>query len=305
MGKMMMNDIPYGSTFENATSIKYSNTKSGMNAINIQDAVDEIVNNQNDTDNNLSQLSNPNLLINGDFQVWQRGTEFDLTPLAKYQYLADRWCTWVNSGYEVSKIDGGGIQLLPTLYQFLETKLKVGEDYTLSANIDGIVYQMSIVGGEYIENEYFMYNLHSSGKHDCIGVKSNDEVRTIYWVKLEQGTIATPFVSRLYAEELMLCQRYYYKVGDLDFVGFSGVSGNIYIPIAQIMNMRDSITVSYNFTTFHVLNGDGNKISCNVLAINKVYHNEIAIISDNKNYNIAIGVGLQNGDEINLDAEIY
>ena len=38
--------------------------------------------------NNLSQLSNPNLLINGDFQVWQRGTSFVNKNLI---YTADRW----------------------------------------------------------------------------------------------------------------------------------------------------------------------------------------------------------------------
>ena len=31
----------------------------------------------------------------------------------------------------------------------------------------------------------------------------------IEWIKLEQGTAATPFMPRLYAEELMLCRRYY------------------------------------------------------------------------------------------------
>lgn len=35
--------------------------------------------------------SNPNLLINGDFQIWQRGTSFNISPLAAYTYTADRW----------------------------------------------------------------------------------------------------------------------------------------------------------------------------------------------------------------------
>ena len=37
----------------------------------------------------LKAISNPNLLINGDFSVWQRGTVF--TPDNNYHYCADRW----------------------------------------------------------------------------------------------------------------------------------------------------------------------------------------------------------------------
>ena len=44
--------------------------------------------------------------------------------------------------------------------------------------------------------------------HDRImlSVSNNDVVN---WVKLEVGSVATPFIPRLYAEELALCQRYY------------------------------------------------------------------------------------------------
>ncbi|MCH1943028.1 hypothetical protein [[Clostridium] innocuum] len=39
-------------------------------------------------------FSNPNLLDNGDFQVWQRGNSFDITERRKY--TADRWVAYMN-----------------------------------------------------------------------------------------------------------------------------------------------------------------------------------------------------------------
>ncbi|MBC2478626.1 hypothetical protein HGI39_28980, partial [Clostridium beijerinckii] len=47
-----------------------------------------------DKANQIAQLSNPNLLINGDFQVWQRGTSFNSSGV---YYSTDRW-----------RIDAGG-----------------------------------------------------------------------------------------------------------------------------------------------------------------------------------------------------
>ena len=33
----------------------------------------------------------------------------------------------------------------------------------------------------------------------------------LYWAKVEQGSVATPFVPKLYDEELSICRRYYRK----------------------------------------------------------------------------------------------
>ena len=43
----------------------------------------------------LLQIGNPNLLINGDFQVWQRGNEFNIT--SNRMYTADRWIAYMNA----------------------------------------------------------------------------------------------------------------------------------------------------------------------------------------------------------------
>ena len=44
----------------------------------------------------VGKIPNPNLLINGDFQVWQRGSS--ITTASGTAYTADRWSMWNGSG---------------------------------------------------------------------------------------------------------------------------------------------------------------------------------------------------------------
>lgn len=53
----------------------------------------------------IGNLSNPNLLINGDFQIWQRGTSFNIVKTI-YQYTADRW--YVLSSMDAAKVEKDG-----------------------------------------------------------------------------------------------------------------------------------------------------------------------------------------------------
>ncbi len=62
-----------------AQLVQYDNTSSGLVAQNAQNAIDEV----------WQGKPNDNLLINGDFSVWQRGNSF-----SGYEYSVDRWlCT--------------------------------------------------------------------------------------------------------------------------------------------------------------------------------------------------------------------
>lgn len=67
-----------------------------------QGAIDltTLANYANTIDDKVSGISNPNLLINGDFSVWQRGTSF-----SDYSQLtADRWYAWnLGAGDTVSR----------------------------------------------------------------------------------------------------------------------------------------------------------------------------------------------------------
>ena len=172
-------------------------------------AVNEVQNQGNILATN---LSNPNLLINGDFQVWQRGTSFDITNNSSHleQYTADRWWTFYeDKSFTVRKGENGGIAVSQPqgMLQSLEKPLEVGETYTLSAKVDDEIITTTLIGGAPLDNGLFDY--FKWGEFDAIQIRGASTEKTIYWVKLEKGSIATPFVPRLYAEELAMCQRYY------------------------------------------------------------------------------------------------
>lgn len=194
----------------------------------------EKVNSQlNDIENDVQQLSNPNLLINGDFQVWQRGTHFENVGAGQYQ--ADRWQVLTTDGNYLATVDkvveglkisqdttGGAGCVIQ--YRFEDTDLKRidGKVCTLSKSINGAIETTQITPtSNMIE----------------IGVGSNV---TVNWVKLELGDKATPFSPRPYAEELAMCQRYYLRYGSgksyLHYFNYvwenAGLAvGNIYLPV--------------------------------------------------------------------------
>lgn len=159
-----------------------------------------------------NNLSNPNLLINGDFQVWQRGETVSISNDANRHYTCDRWA--VNSVYvNVSKVVNGlKFGLLNTevdyIYQAMERPLKTGEEYTVSYSLNDTIKTKTFVGGQYFDfgvGNGIRYS--TVNGHEAIFVQLHkDDI--LNWVKLEQGSIATPFVPRLYAEEFLMCQRY-------------------------------------------------------------------------------------------------
>ncbi|CAI3700122.1 hypothetical protein CNEO4_80131 [Clostridium neonatale] len=185
-------------------------------------------------DEDIAVLSNSNLLINGDFQVWQRGKSF--SNLSYGQYTADRWNIAVPNSdmtnITVNK-EGGGIKISNPngqntfLRYFIEesdSSFLFGKTLTLSVklkndpNIKCITWKfidntkdnnkterfdiIDINIGYAIDKKSLVVQLITiNGYHDI----------TYEWAKLEIGDKATPFYSRSYGEELQLCQRYYEK----------------------------------------------------------------------------------------------
>lgn len=312
MGKIMYMDEPYSSTFENATSVKYSNTKSQIAATNAQDAIDELVDNQYKTNVNLAQLSNPNLLINGDFQVWQRGESFSLTSP---QYCVDRWyastlAANMTGSAEIFSTDSG-IQITLTgtasIYQIMENQLKIGEEYILSAKINGEIRTLQIIGGTATFNDYLAYGCTSpGGSPRYVGVRLSTGTTSIEWVKLEKGNINTPFTPRPYAKELLLCQRYYYILPYAQYIMGCGATGNFYLHSEWVTNhMRNAKTVTLEGLESMVVCYDNKQAQAHITGISYAY-NAIQINSD-----LAVSYGTyytyfnSESTKICVNAEIY
>ena len=205
----------------------------------------------NELKNNISQLSNPNLLINGDFRVNQRGqTSYSGTAI----YTIDRWESREPS-LTIQPLNDFGVKLIKSaeprvstssLSQAIEDyKYLLGKTVTLSCkyknnNISG-GFQVGLYTSNkneyaskaltsqyYITDESGIYSetitLPEQLDYSLLQVLfrfSNSAVENqsveIEYVKLEIGSIATQYNPRPYAEELAMCQRYYINLSDAVF----------------------------------------------------------------------------------------
>ena len=59
--------------------------------------------------------------------------------------------------------------------------------------------------------------------------KSGDYIE-ISQVQVELGKVATPFEHRSYAEELALCQRYYYRIDGGDYTWINALTMRVNMP---------------------------------------------------------------------------
>lgn len=206
---------------------------------------------------------NNNLLVNSNFAnpVNQRG--YDGTITDKSMYTIDRWK--LNAGQSFN-IDSNGITFksgTETTYfvQKIEAKDLFGKIVSLSMKINGEIYSINnvlvnkderVVDLSISNGTILMFIGYDSTDCYSIGViLYNGATPTIEWAKLEYGEVATPYVPRLYDEELHLCKRFFQKLHKIGIIqvklkegnrlrimvnydnALTGVSGNIPTPIIK------------------------------------------------------------------------
>ena len=179
---------------------------------------------------NAVNYSNPNLLINPDFRINQRGQ-------AEYTsgYTVDRW---YSPGKCSAAPISGGVKLTSTVtasstthafWQDFEFPLRPGK-YTLSlkaADVTGVWaarIRTVTAAGDYVDSYYtprlqaginsVTVELPDSEYISAVSIgfnKGNEAGNSLKlaWAKLEGGSLATPFVPPDYAAELAKCQRFY------------------------------------------------------------------------------------------------
>lgn len=124
-------------------------------------------------------ISNPNLLINPDFKINQRGVSGTFSETGKY--FVDRWR--LASGAVTVNADGT-LTLNGTISQIFENA--VGDNVTASVSAGAATY----------DNSTKTFSITANGE-------------TISWAKLEHGSNATQFFPPDTATELLKCMRYY------------------------------------------------------------------------------------------------
>ena len=254
------------------------------------------------------KFNNPNLLINPDFKINQRGA----TSYEKQGYSVDRWKIW---NVTVTSNANGGITVKNDKYTDTGTFLQYLEnategDSTLSCYVTSVSGTVTMVADDnsQVVLKQGLNVVHTSKSTKAFTIFLNRGTNiTLKWVKLEQGKVATEFIAPNYAEEILKCQRFY-VVLESSLAGY-GANSAIYIPFARGVYMRNSRNVIFtgaNKQTFLRVNGTGKQISFNTTngyANNqylRVYTNPV----DTSLNNTAIGVDL-NDTTISVDAEIY
>ena len=219
--------------------------------------------------------SNPNLLTNPDFRVNQRGmTEYSSG------YSADRWFIKGNKFTVTAGADGVLIKSAIKLdsnahvfWQKAENPLAPGK-YTLSLNVLEVsgVWSARIrtvnSSGDYADS-YYTPVLHvgltkvsvklPEGEYiSAVSVGCNKDTEVgdsvkLAWVKLESGSLATPFVPPDYAVELAKCQRYLLKLSQ--WSAYRAVHSNVNymefaVPIPESMSISPTIIGGDNFAVY-------------------------------------------------------
>lgn len=278
----------------------------------------------------MNDIAKPSLLINGGFQVWQRGTNFN-----SRQYTADRWNATGSMDYATTKT-ADGLRITKdivtstniTLMQKFETPIE--RISTLSIRFKSNIANSIRIGTVRADNSLSekiidsqvgvwteaQFTIDGSAENPILNVyirslESSSITIDINWVKLELGTVATPFVPRPYTEELALCQRYYQIIkngiayplafwfnSNLDFL----------IPLSTPMRIKPTISIP-----------DGKSISVKNFDDNTVFTDAILIgasgdIGNGSSLNLRLsktnngvknGACWCNGFDASFDAEIY
>lgn len=156
-----------------------------------------------------TKFSNPNLLINPDFKINQRGA----TSYERKGYSVDRWKI---SNVTVTPSASGGITVKSDKYTDTGTFIQILEnategDSTLSCYVTSVTGTVTMFADDntqvVLKQGLNVVHTSNSTKNFSIFLNMGTSI-TLKWVKLEQGKVATSFIAPNPAEELEKCLRF-------------------------------------------------------------------------------------------------
>lgn len=195
-----------------------------------------------------NKFSNPNLLINPDFKINQRGA----TSYEQQGYSVDRWKIW---NVTVTPSTSGGITVKNDKYTDTGTFLQYLEnategDSTFSCYVTSVSGTVTMVADDnsQVILKQGLNIVHTSKSTRAFTIFLNKGTSiTLRWVKLEQGKVATAYIVPNPAEELLKCKRYY-DFSVLHFYGVCNSNGSLNEDLALYRHFRTSPTFSTNAT---------------------------------------------------------
>lgn len=284
-----------------------------------------------------NKFSNPNLLINPDFRVNQRGYE----TYNETDYSFDRWKIYNTTVKQLSNgisYKGGSTTtnsqgtLENYISQILEKELD--EEFTISVKVSSIVGSFRLEamkeGGDTLHGKDALIgkkDITTNGIHTLtldgssaplsiirFGTTSQNGACTIEWFKLEKGKHATAFIHPIYSEEYVKCMWYFKNISGARSGYVS--NGIVYINLPEVNTMRTykPSASSVNLKGW-IYTGAGTVITVNKSDITGAFvddYEELAVSASEalKAKLKALGVMsinyvIEKGSGVYIDAEIY
>ena len=220
-----------------------------------------------------------NLLINPDFRINQREKKGTISAISSDKtYIVDRWCLQYVRGAQIDVNDDYVSVSNGNLLQYIEDYKKLSnKTVTLSVQWKNLassalrvafIYwdsgtytllnssNMRVVAGEAtnLRTDSITFTIPDLSNSTAAAIRfykddsSSNGTYAIYWVKLEEGSAATPFVSPDYTTELLKCQRYYVNFNDtnISYPGYLLNSTTARAIITLPAAMRDTPTITLN-----------------------------------------------------------
>lgn len=195
----------------------------------------------------------PNLLINGDWQINQRG--FAGGALAAGAYGFDRWkagvagATLSRSGFDLTLTAGGIVQVVePALWgvaSFAQMPLCLSVDDLAGGNLEVALGSATgtITAGS---GRRFVTLSPAAGDSGTLAVRIAPTAGAVTFraIKLETGTTPSPWLARSQTQERQLCERYYWRPGSSMLLDcYQGATGYFqqFLPFPTAMRVAPTV----------------------------------------------------------------